>query len=99
MKESVIYQDILQQGEQPAFQVGFERGFERGFQRGFERGFQKGQANIIFLVITHSLGNIPEEMEAKIRSLSISQLNKLAVAQLNFTSMDDLISWLNESEN
>ncbi|NET41933.1 DUF4351 domain-containing protein [Okeania sp. SIO2B3] len=99
MKESVIYQDIFQEGEQRAFQVAFERGFERGFQRGFERGFQKGQAKIIVLVLTHSLEIISEEIEAKIRSLSISQLNELAIAQLSFTSLDDLINWLNESEN
>ena len=99
MKESVIYQDIFQEAEQHAFQVCFECGFERGFQRGFEQGFQKGQTNLIVLVITHSLGIISEEMEAKIRSLSISQLNELAIAQLNFTSLDDLINWLNESEN
>ena len=91
MKESVIYQDIFQEAEQHAFQVGFERGFERGFQ--------KGQANIIILVLTHSLGIISEEMESKIRSLSISKLNELVIAQLNFTSLEDLINWLNKSEN
>ncbi|NER08340.1 MAG: hypothetical protein F6K17_40255 [Okeania sp. SIO3C4] len=64
MKESVIYQDIFQEGEQRAFQVGFER----GFQRSFERGFQKGQAKIIVLVLTHNLGILSEEIEAKIRS-------------------------------
>ncbi|MDY7008677.1 MAG: DUF4351 domain-containing protein [Cyanobacteriota bacterium] len=83
MKESVIYQDILQKGE----------------QRGEQRGLQKGQAMLVITLITHRFGDISKDIEAKIRSLSISQLNELAIAQLNFTSMDDLISWLNESEN
>ncbi|NER08339.1 MAG: DUF4351 domain-containing protein [Okeania sp. SIO3C4] len=90
MKESVIYQDILQTG------------FERGFQMGFERGLQKAKATIIKIIIrflTRNLGIISEEMEAKIRSLSISELDELVDAQFNFTSMDDLISWLSESQN
>ncbi|MDY7008678.1 MAG: DUF4351 domain-containing protein [Cyanobacteriota bacterium] len=91
MKESVIYQDI--------FQTGFERGFERGFQKGFERGFKQGIAKIIIRFMAHSLGNIPEEMEAKIRSLSISELDELVDAQFNFTAMDDLINWLSKFQN
>ncbi|GGA41696.1 DUF4351 domain-containing protein [Okeania sp. KiyG1] len=63
---------------------------------------QKGKAKIIKIIIrliTRTLGNIPEEIEAKIRSLSISQLDKLADAQLDFTSLDDLINWLSQSQN
>ncbi|NEP77947.1 MAG: DUF4351 domain-containing protein [Okeania sp. SIO3B3] len=90
MQESVIYQDI------------FQTGFERGFQRGFERGLQKAKAAIIKIIIrflTRNLGIISEEMEAKIRSLSISELDELVDAQFNFTSMDDLINWLSKSQN
>ncbi|WP_353735015.1 DUF4351 domain-containing protein [Okeania sp. SIO2C2] len=54
---------------------------------------------MIITLITHRFGDIYEEIEAKIRSLSISQLNELAIAQLSFTSLEDLINWLNESEN
>ncbi|WP_363267535.1 DUF4351 domain-containing protein [Okeania sp. SIO2B3] len=95
MKESVIYQDILQKGEK----IGKKRGEKRGEKRGKKRGLQKGKAKIIKIVIrfiTRTLGNIPEEIEAKIRSLSISQLDKLADAQLDFTSLDDLINWLSK---
>ncbi|NET25096.1 DUF4351 domain-containing protein [Okeania sp. SIO1I7] len=38
-------------------------------------------------------------MEAKIRSLSISELDELVDAQFNFTSMDDLMNWLSKSQN
>ena len=98
MKESVIYQDILQKGEK----IGEKRGEKRGEQRGEKRGLQKGKAAIIKIIIrflTRSLGNIPEEIEAKIQGLSISQLDELADAQLDFTSLDDLINWLSQSEN
>ncbi|MGD1702866.1 DUF4351 domain-containing protein [Dapis sp. BLCC M229] len=66
------------------------------FQTGFERGLKQGIAKIIILFLTHCLGNIPEEIEAKIRSLSISKLDELADAQLDFTSLDDVMNWLSE---
>ncbi|NET41934.1 DUF4351 domain-containing protein [Okeania sp. SIO2B3] len=87
MQESVIYQDI------------FQTGFERGFQRGFERGLKQGIAKIIIRFLTRNLGIISEQMEAKIRSLSISELDELVDAQFNFTSMDDLMNWLSKSQN
>ncbi|NER08341.1 MAG: DUF4351 domain-containing protein [Okeania sp. SIO3C4] len=83
MQESVIYQDILQKGEK----IGEQRG---------EQKVQAKIAKIIIHFLTYSLGNIPEEIEAKIRSLSISELDKLADAQLDFTSLDDLINWLSK---
>ena len=58
---------------------------------------QKGQAILVITLITHRFGNISEEIEAKIRSLSLSQLNELAIAQLDFTSLDDVMNWLSKS--
>ena len=63
---------------------------------------QKAKATIIKIIIlflTRNLGILSEEMEAKIQSLSISELDELVDAQFNFTSMDDLINWLSQSQN
>nr|WP_293108708.1 DUF4351 domain-containing protein [Okeania sp. SIO2F4] len=70
-----------------------------GLERGLEEGEQKGEATVIIILITHRFGNISEEIEAKIRSLSLSQLNELAIAQLDFTSVDDVMNWLSKSQN
>ena len=86
MQESVIYQDI--------FQTGFERGFERGLQQA-----QAKIAKIIIRFLTRSLGNIPKEIEAKIRSLSISQFDEFVDALLNFTSLDNVMNWLSKFQN
>ncbi|NEO55030.1 MAG: DUF4351 domain-containing protein [Okeania sp. SIO3B5] len=61
---------------------------------------QKAKARIIKIIIrflTRNLGILSEEMEAKIRSLFISELDELVDAQFNFTSMDDLMNWLSKS--
>lgn len=87
MKESVIYQDILLKGKQ------------LGLQEGEQRGKQQGEAKVIIRFLTRRLGNFSEEIEAKIRSLSISQLDELVDTQLDFTSMEDVVNWLNEHHN
>ncbi|NEQ40462.1 MAG: DUF4351 domain-containing protein [Okeania sp. SIO3I5] len=92
---SVIYQDIFQEVEQRGFQIGFKRGFLVGFYR----GFKQGQAKVIIIIITHRFGNIPEEIETKIRSLSLSQLDQFVDALLNFTSLDDLMNWFSKFQN
>jgi predicted transposase/invertase (TIGR01784 family) len=78
MQESVIYQDILQKGE----------------QRGEQRGLQKGEAAVILRQLTRRFGAINPEIEERIQDLSITQLDDLAEALLDFSSQADLISWL-----
>ncbi|GGA41704.1 DUF4351 domain-containing protein [Okeania sp. KiyG1] len=62
----------------------------------FKRGFKQGQIAVIITLITHRFGDISETTKAQIRRRDISQLNELAIAQLNFTSLDDLTNWLSE---
>ncbi|NEQ41973.1 MAG: DUF4351 domain-containing protein [Okeania sp. SIO3I5] len=95
MQESVIYQDILQKGKQ----IGEKRGLQIGLEQGEERGLQKGKASLVITLITYRFGNISEEIEAKIRSLSLSELNELAIALLNVTSLDDVMNWLSQFQN
>ncbi|MFB2879816.1 Rpn family recombination-promoting nuclease/putative transposase [Floridanema aerugineum] len=78
MQESVIYQDIL----------------ERGLQRGLEQGLQRGEAIALLCILTRRFGEIPLELAEKIRSLSIPQLESLIDAQIDFSSLDDLVPWL-----
>ncbi|XWK86722.1 MAG: Rpn family recombination-promoting nuclease/putative transposase [Phormidium sp.] len=78
MQESVIYQDIL----------------ERGLQRGLEQGLQRGEAIALLRILTRRFGEIAPELAEKIRSLSIPQLESLIDAQIDFSSLDDLVPWL-----
>jgi predicted transposase YdaD len=74
MQESVIYQDILQKGEQ--------------------RGLQKGEVAVILRLLTRRFGAIEPEIQQQIRSLSITQLDELAEALLDFSSPSDLVNYL-----
>jgi predicted transposase/invertase (TIGR01784 family) len=80
MRESVIYQDILQEG----------------LQQGLEQGKQQGEAALILRQLTRRLGTVavPPEVQERIRGLSIAQLEDLAEALLDFSQTADLVSWL-----
>ncbi|MDY6896501.1 MAG: DUF4351 domain-containing protein [Cyanobacteriota bacterium] len=77
MQESVIYQDIIQRGEQ--------------------RGKQKGEATLILRLLTRKFGETSAEVEQKIQALSTTQLEDLGEALLDFSSQNDLTTWLDNN--
>ena len=85
MQESLFYQEILEKGEQR----GEQRGLERGLQRGLER-----EISVILRQIRRRVGELTPSMEERIRALSITQLEDLAEALLDFSSPTDLTAWL-----
>ena len=78
MQESVIYQDILQ----------------KGLQQGEERGKEQEALQLILRLLTRRFSNIQPDVEQQIRTLSITQLEDLAEALLDFTSPNDLVNYL-----
>ena len=84
MRESVIYQDILQEG------------LKEGLQQGLEQGKQQGEAALILRQLTRRLGTIavPPEVQERIHRLPTVQLEDLAEALLDFSQPLDLVSWL-----
>ncbi|MEA5565909.1 DUF4351 domain-containing protein [Anabaena sp. UHCC 0399] len=78
MQESVIYQDILQ----------------KGLKQGEERGKKQEALELILRQLTRRFGAIEPETQQQIRTLSITQLEELAEALLDFTSPSDLVNYL-----
>ncbi len=82
MKDSVIYQEILKEGE------------DKGLQKGIEKGLKQGEKQLVIRLMTKKLGNLSSELTGKIESLSLEQLDNLAESLLDFSSMSDLVLWL-----
>jgi predicted transposase YdaD len=82
MRESVIYQDILQQG----------------LQQGRQEGRQEGEVALITRLLTRRLGEVDSLLMERIRGLSTEQLEELGVALLDFSNMADLIAWFAQQE-
>ena len=70
MRESAIYQEILQTGR------------------------KEGEATLVLRQLTRRFGTLAPELQAQISQLSIAQLEELGEALLDFSSMQDLIGWL-----
>jgi predicted transposase/invertase (TIGR01784 family) len=82
MRESVIYQDILQEGR------------KEGMEAGIQAGRQEGETALILRQLTRRMGALAPELEGRIRGLSIAQLEDLAEALLDFSQPADLVTWL-----
>jgi len=85
MMQSVIYREILEEGEQ------------RGEQRGIQHGERLGRLAIIQQMLTHRFGNIPPELQEQLSSLSSPELDRLSAVLLGFSSIDDLSHWLEQN--
>jgi predicted transposase YdaD len=78
MRESVIYQEIQQEGE--------------------ERGILKGEQTVILRQLARRVGDVSPELQSQIQSLSLYQLEALADALLDFSTLADLRIWLQTSQ-
>jgi predicted transposase YdaD len=82
MRESVIYQEILAQGE----------------QIGEQRGRQEGERSLILRLLTRRVGELPQQVRLRIETLSLEQLENLGEALLDFQALADLEAWFSTLE-
>ena len=81
MRESVIYQEILAEGEQ------------RGEQRGREEGRKAEGQLLILRQLTRQVGELPQEVLDRIETLSLEQLENLGEALLDFQAMPTAVNY------
>jgi predicted transposase YdaD len=75
MRESVIYQEILQEGE----------------TRGKIEGKLEGELALVLKLLSRRVGSIPSNAQAQIQALSLPQIEALSEVLLDFSTPDDLI--------
>ncbi|NET84077.1 MAG: DUF4351 domain-containing protein [Moorea sp. SIO1F2] len=78
MEESVTYQDIIQ----------------KGVQKGLQRGKQEEAVLIVMRLLTLRLGLLDPVLQQQIEGLSITRLEELSEALLDFKTATDLAVWL-----
>jgi predicted transposase YdaD len=89
MRESVIYQEILAEGEQ--------RGEQRGEKLGRLQGEQR-ERSLIIRQLTRRVGELSLPLLGHMETLSLEQLENLGEALLDFQAIADLESWLSTLE-
>ncbi len=88
MRESVIYQRILQEGR--------EKGREEGRQEGLEEGREEEGIKLLILQLNRRFGKLDTSMLEKLQQLSLSQVEELGQLMLDFSSVEDLNTWFRE---
>jgi hypothetical protein len=76
-----------------AEKFGFERGIQEGLEQGLEQGLER-ERSLLARQLTRKLGGIPPALMTQIQELSISNLESLGDALLDFTQLSDLENWL-----
>ncbi len=71
-----------------------QEGLQEGLQEGRQEGVQEGEKKILLRLLKRRFGEIAPDLEQRITSLSIPQLEALVDAQLDFSNLDDLVTWL-----
>lgn len=90
MRESVIYQEILQEGRQE----GIRQGLQEGHLKGLNEGRKEGGLALISRQLQRKFGVIEPELQQQLQNLSTTQLEELADVLLDFRNPSDLTNWL-----
>ncbi|MFN6570384.1 DUF4351 domain-containing protein [Dendronalium sp. ChiSLP03b] len=64
-----------------------------------EEGIQQRELKIIERQLTRRIGAIAPELQEQVRGLSLTQLEDLAEALLDFSTEADLIAWLQQQQS
>jgi predicted transposase YdaD len=78
MMQSVIYREIMAEGE----------------LRGEQRGEQHGRLAVVERLLKRRFGLIPPRVQTQITALTSPELEQLSEALLDFKTVGDLIFWL-----
>jgi len=98
LKQTRVYQEAREEGEQRGEERGEQRGLKLGEQRGLklgeERGLVKGQATMLLRMLSRKFGQITPSLRGKVNKLSAKQLENLAEAVFDLETIADLDNWL-----
>lgn len=78
---------------------GIKIGLEQGLTRGLEQGRVHEANRLILKLLSKRFGTIRPTLLERIQLLSVTQLEELAEAVLDFSTIADLQQWLGEVDN
>jgi predicted transposase YdaD len=81
----------------PLYQQDREQARQEGREEGQVEGIKQGEERLIIRQINHRFGEIDSSVLERIRGLSTEQLETLGEAFLDFSSLTDLETWLDQN--
>jgi predicted transposase/invertase (TIGR01784 family) len=94
LKQTRVYQEAREEGEQRGEQRGLKLGEQKGLKLGEQRGLVKGQATMLLRMLNRKFGQITPSLRGKVNKLSAKQLENLAEALFDLETIADLNNWL-----
>ncbi len=70
------------------------RVYQEALEEGRQEGRQAGECDLVLRLLNRRFGQIAPDLEAKIRALSLPELEELGEALLDFSDRSDLTNWL-----
>ena len=92
------FQDILAEGRQEGVELGRLEGRQEGRELGHEEGRRREAGALALRQLDRRCGSLDAPISSRIEALSLSQLEELALALLDFRSVVDLQTWLEQLE-
>ncbi len=77
-------------------EAGRAEGLALGRAEGLVEGELKGQRTLVLRLLEHKVGALSGDLQAQIMALTAEQLLHLSAALLDFTSVADLTTWLEQ---
>jgi hypothetical protein len=65
-------------------------------EEGIEQGKEQATLSLVMRLLPRRVGTLTPELEARVQQLSLTQLEDLSVALLDFSSVEDLTAWLEQ---
>ena len=78
----------------PLYLEQLEASRQVGLTEGEQRGELKGRQDIVLKLLVRQMGQLPTELDAQVRTLSLVKLDLLVDELLNFGQVGDLLQWL-----
>lgn len=72
---------------------------EEGLQQGRQEGKQEEALALIMRQLPRRIGTVETQLQTQIRQLSLTRLEDLAEALLDFSQPADLVNWLDNQES
>jgi predicted transposase/invertase (TIGR01784 family) len=89
---------LMQEGIEAGRQEGIEAGRQEGIEAGRQEGIKAGQTALILRLLERRIGTVNPDVVSRIGELSVEQLESLVDEVVEFSSLSDLMIWLDRAE-
>ncbi len=73
--------------------------YKKIINEGIQQGEQRGESSLIIRQLSRRFGTVEGTLQERIRQLSVPQLEELGESLLDFSSLSDLLSWLDKANS